>query len=74
MNMIDARTFEPYSIAHGAILGALGALPEGVSLTVIAPRLPVPLFDEVEAYFPDTFAHTLVSEVNAEFHVEFKHK
>lgn len=74
MNTIDARTFEPHAMAHGAILGALEAMPAGVSLTVIAPKLPVPLFDEVEAHFPDTFEHTLVSEAEREFHIEFRRK
>lgn len=74
MNTIDARNFEPHAVAHGAILGALGVLPADKTLTVIAPVVPVPLFDEVDAAFPERFSHEITDESAGAVQVVFQIK
>ena len=74
MNTIDARTFDPHALGHAAILGALSVLPKDIVLTVLAPKLPVPLYDEVEEKYPESFDYRLVSQVDGEFRIEFRRK
>jgi uncharacterized protein (DUF2249 family) len=74
MNTIDARNFEPHALAHGAILGALAVLPEGVTLTVLSPVVPVPLFAEIEAQYPGRFIHEVTDETAGDVHTIFKLK
>lgn len=44
---LDARTL-PDAIRHGAIFGALGAIPAGGCFDLIAPHDPKPLLAQIE--------------------------
>ena len=45
---LDAAAI-PHAIRHGAIHGALGVLPVGGALVLVAPHNPVPLLNEIAA-------------------------
>ncbi|MGB8382634.1 MAG: DUF2249 domain-containing protein [Dermatophilaceae bacterium] len=46
MPELDARTI-PHAIRHAAIFGALGALPVGGGLVLVAPHDPLPLLAQI---------------------------
>ena len=43
---LDARMI-PHAIRHGAILGALGSLPTGAAMVLVAPHDPQPLIAQI---------------------------
>lgn len=52
----------PHAIRHGAILGALGQLPHGGAMVLIAPHNPLPLLAQINDQFN--------GEVSVEYLVE----
>lgn len=52
--VLDVRAV-PHSIRHATVLGAVGAIPAGGSLLLVAPHDPLPLLDQIEAQEPGSF-------------------
>ena len=52
---LDARAI-PHAIRHATIKGALGSLPPGAGMVLVAPHDPVPLLQQVEAEAPGRYA------------------
>lgn len=52
----------PHAIRHGAILGALGQLPSGGELDLVAPHNPLPLLAQLEDVAPGAFDRTYLNE------------
>ena len=50
----DARTV-PHAVRHASIFGALGALPVGSGMILVAPHDPLPLLAQLEERTPDAF-------------------
>lgn len=53
--VLDARTI-PHAVRHGAILGALGQLPSGGSMALVAPHDPKPLLAQISQLHGDLVA------------------
>ncbi|MFN8167680.1 MAG: DUF2249 domain-containing protein [Candidatus Nanopelagicales bacterium] len=53
--VLDVRTI-PQLVRHATVLGALGGLPAGTSLVLVAPHDPLPLLRELEEREPGAFA------------------
>lgn len=51
---LDVRAIPP-SVRHAAVLGAVGSIPVGSALVLVAPHDPVPLLSELEAREPGAF-------------------
>jgi uncharacterized protein (DUF2249 family)/iron-sulfur cluster repair protein YtfE (RIC family) len=46
--VLDVRSV-PHAVRHGAVFGALDAVPAGGALVLVAPHDPVPLLDQIRA-------------------------
>jgi uncharacterized protein (DUF2249 family)/iron-sulfur cluster repair protein YtfE (RIC family) len=51
---LDARVV-PHAIRHATIFGALGAVPDGGGLLLLAPHDPLPLLAQIEQRWPGAF-------------------
>lgn len=49
--VLDARPI-PHAVRHGAVLGALGSVPVGGALVLVAPHDPLPLLRQVQEMIP----------------------
>lgn len=52
--VLDVRTI-PHVIRHATVHGALGGLPPGTSLVLVAPHDPLPLLRELDDRHPGEF-------------------
>ena len=52
--VLDVRAV-PHAIRHATVFGALGAVPRGGSLVLVAPHDPVPLLGQIEDREPGAF-------------------
>lgn len=52
--VLDVRSV-PHAIRHATVLGALGAIPAGGSLVLVAPHDPKPLLAQLESREPGSF-------------------
>lgn len=50
--VIDAMAI-PHAIRHGAVLGALGSLPPGGAMVLVAAHDPLPLLAQARARHPE---------------------
>ena len=52
--VLDVRAV-PHAIRHATVFGALGAVPRGGSLVLVAPHDPIPLLGQIEDREPGAF-------------------
>ncbi|MBI9000190.1 DUF2249 domain-containing protein [Corynebacterium sp. CCM 9185] len=66
---LDAAAI-PHAIRHGAIHGALGVLPIGGALILVAPHNPIPLINEIAAR-EESFDMKFVQQGPEEWRIKF---
>lgn len=53
--VLDVRDI-PHALRHATVFGALGAVPEGRAMVLVAPHDPIPLLAQIEQRNPGLFA------------------
>lgn len=70
MPELDARTI-PHTIRHGAIFGALGQLPVGGAMVLVAPHNPTPLLAQISEKHGEAFTVTYLQEGPQDWRLQF---
>ena len=52
---LDVREV-PHALRHATVFGALGAVPAGRAMVLVAPHDPLPLLRQIEDRHPGVFA------------------
>lgn len=61
----------PHAVRHGAIIGALGQLPSGGRMDLVAPHVPTPLLDQIEQLFPDVYSTQVIDPTPQAYRIRF---